>query len=473
MTPQVVFDTSLDVPTMPTIAENFARFVTEIELSRVPEPAVAIAKLVFLDTVGVALAASVTESGRAAIRLARALGGEAESQVIGAPFKAASGNAVLANGTLAHALDFDETLEEGIIHAGCCVVTTALAVGEACKSSGKSILEAAIGGFEVMFKIGISAPGRFHARGFHPTAICAPFGAAAVAGRLFGLSPEQQTHAFAIAGSQSSGIIEYLADGSWSKQFHAGWGAHGGIVASLLAREGFIGPRGVFEGTHGLFAGFAGTSGTHLERLNDIGRTWDLPKVVFKLYPCGSIAHPYIDCALRIRKSNELRAADIERIVCRTHEGPVPRLWEPLEMKRRPPTPYAAKFSTPYVVASALVRGRVGLEEFSTESIRDPETLMVAQKVGYEIDPTLDYPRHFTGHVKVFLKDGRVIEESQPHARGSIEAPIPPQEIEEKFRHNAGLVLPSSKVDHIMQFLKQLEREPQITSFASLLVGTT
>lgn len=454
---------------MTTAAEGFARFIGEIQLDRIPEPVLATARLVFLDTIGVALAASTSESGRIAIGLARTLGGKPESQVIGARCRASAPNTVLANGTLAHALDFDETLEDGIIHAGCSVVTTALAVGEACKASGKSVLEAAVGGFEVMFKIGVAAPGRFHARGFHPTAICAPFGAAAVAGRLYGLSEDQLVHAFAIAGSQSSGIIEYLADGSWSKQFHAGWGAHAGIIASLLAREGFHGPRTVFEGPHGLFSAFAGPDGIQLERLNEIGQSWHLPKVIFKLYPCGSIAHPYIDCALRLRRAAQLRTDDIERIVCRTHEGPVPRLWEPLALKRQPPTPYAAKFSIPYCVATALVKGRVGLEEFSEESIRDPNTLALAHKVGYEIDPSLDYPRHFTGHVRVHLKNGQVIEESQPHARGSIEAPIPPEEIELKFRHNASLVLPSSKADRIVELLRRLEYETDLGALSPLL----
>jgi 2-methylcitrate dehydratase PrpD len=301
--------------------------------------------------------------------------------------------------------------------------------------------------------------------------LCAPFGAAAVAARLHGLSFEEMVNAFGIAGSQSSGIIEYLADGSWSKQFHAGWGAHAGIIASLLAKEGFRGPRSVFEGSHGFFAGFAGQQGVHLDRMREIGQTWHLPKVVFKLYPCGSIAHPYIDCALRIRQTRTLPVAEVDRIVCRTHEGPVPRLWEPLDMKRQPPTPYAAKFSVPYCVATALIKGRVGLEEFSANSIRDPETLALAGKVGYEIDSTLDYPRHFTGHVKVFLKDGRVIEESQPHARGSIEAPIPPEEVELKFRHNASLVLSSPNVDRITELLRRIEYEPNIASLTSLLAG--
>jgi 2-methylcitrate dehydratase PrpD len=457
---------------MSTVSEKFARFVAEIEFDRIPPAAVAKAKLVFLDIAGVALAASDTPSGRAAVAVARALEGPAESQVIGAALRKSASAAVLANGTLAHALDFDETLEEGIIHAGCAVVTTAFAVGEACRASGKSIIEAAMAGFEVMFALGVAAPGRFHARGFHPTAITAPFGAAAVAGRLYGLSPPQLTHAFGIAGSQSAGIIEYLADGSWTKQFHAGWAAHAGIIAGLLAKNGFHGPRTVFEGTHGLFSAFAGADGVNLDRLHAIGREWLLPKVVFKLYPCGSIAHPYIDCALRLRNTAGFALAEVERIVCRSHPGPVPRLWEPLETKRKPPTPYAARFSLPYCVAAALVRGRVSLQEFSEQAIRDRAVLDVARKVSYVIDSSLDYPRHFSGHVKIVLNNGLVFEDNQAHARGSIEAPIPPGEIEAKFRHNAGRVLESWKVERIVEFMERLEQQPDLSALGPLLAGT-
>jgi 2-methylcitrate dehydratase PrpD len=456
---------------MATASETFAKFVSEVDLERIPPPVISTAKLVFLDTIGVAVAASTSDSGRAAIRLAGCLAGHAESQVIASDLRASAATAVLANGTLAHALDYDETLEEGIIHAGCVVVTTALAVGEACGASGKSVLEAAAAGFEIMFALGVTAPGGFHMRGFHPTAITAPFGAAAVAGRLYGLSTEQLADAFGIAGSQSAGIIEYLADGSWTKQFHAGWSAHAGIVASLLAKEGFRGPRTVFEGNHGVFFGFAAPDSVHLERLNEIGREWLLPKVVFKLYPCGSIAHPYIDCALRVRKESLFRIEDIERIVCRTHKGPVPRLWEPLGMKHQPPTPYAAKFSLPYCIAAALVKGRVGFEEFSPEAISDPGTLDVARKVSYRLDLTLDYPRRFSGHLEVYLKHGTMIEENQAHARGSIEAPIAPEEIESKFRQNAGIILPQSKVDRIVEFLSGLERQPDIAVLGPLLAG--
>ena len=144
------------------------------------------------------------------------------SRLIGSPLKVAAANAVLANGTLAHGLDYDDTLEEAIVHTGCCAGMTALAVGEELGASGKAVLEAAIAGTEVMCKVGLVAPGKFHARGFHPTALCSTFGAAAAAGKLYGLEPAQWSDAFGLCGSQSSGIIEYLADGTWTKRLHPG-----------------------------------------------------------------------------------------------------------------------------------------------------------------------------------------------------------------------------------------------------------
>ncbi|HWP35230.1 MAG TPA: MmgE/PrpD family protein, partial [Thermodesulfobacteriota bacterium] len=453
---------------MPTCSETLARFVADLTLAQVPPAVVAKAKQILLDTVGIALAASTADSGPMAIALAARLGGRPESQVIGAPVRVAAANAALANGTLAHALDYDDTLEEGVIHAGASAGIAALAVGEAVGASGRAVLEAAIAGLEVAYKLGVVAPGRFHARGFHPSALCAPFGAAAAAGRLYGLSAEELVHAFGVAGSQASGIIEYLADGSWTKQLHPGWGAHAGIVAALLAREGFRGPRTVFEGPHGFFAAFAGGEGVRLARLAEIGVVWELPRAMLKSYPCGSISHPYMDCALRIRQRYAPRPEEIVRVVCRTHPGPVPRLWEPLADKQRPPTPYGAKFSLPYSIAVILVRGRAGLAEFSEAAIRDPEVLGVAAKVGYELDPTLPYPRHFTGHVKVILADGRVLEESQPHPRGGAEAPLPAEELEAKFLANATLAVPRAAAEETARQMGRLEALPGLSALTPL-----
>ena len=289
-----------------TAARRLARFVTGLALDDVPKAIVERAGLLALDTLGNALAASREDFGRASLEVAELLGGPPESRLIGSAARVAAANAVLANATLAHGLDFDDTREDAIVHTGCVAVTTALAVGEAVGARGPAILESLIAGVEVMCRVGLAVPGALHARHFHPTAVAGSFGAAAAAGKLYGLSEDELVHAFGICGSQASGIIEYLADGAWTKRLHPGWAAHGGVVAARLARAGFTGPASVLEGQHGLYAAFAG--GHDADRLaqllDSLGRVWELDQLTFKPYPCGSIAQPYMDCALRLREQH-------------------------------------------------------------------------------------------------------------------------------------------------------------------------
>jgi 2-methylcitrate dehydratase PrpD len=450
-------------------SQVIGRFAGGLKLADVPRAVVDKAKLVALDTLGVALASSTMDFGRMVTKVARKLGGAADSRLIGSPEKVAAANAVIANGTLAHGLDYDDTLEEAIVHTGSCAWMTALAVGDETRASGRSVLEAAIAATEVMCKVGLVAPGKFHARGFHPTALCSTFGAAAAAGRLYGLDLAQWSDAFGLCGSQSSGIIEYLADGTWTKRLHPGWSAHGGVIATLLAREGFRGPAKVFEGTHGFYHSFGGESEYRFEKLLELGKEWEIPRLSFKSYPCGSISHPYMDCALKLKQKYAPAPQKIAEVVCRTAEGPVHRLWEPLADKQRPVSSYGAKFSLPYSIAVVLVHGRAGLDEFTEEAIRDPIVLGLAKKVRYEIDATIDYPRHFSGHVKIRLDDGTELAENQPHPRGGFEDPLPPAEIEEKFRANARLALPEEKVERILDSVRRLEQLSSIGTLSDLL----
>jgi 2-methylcitrate dehydratase PrpD len=450
-------------------SQAIGRFVGGLELANVPSAVVEKAKLVFLDTLGVALASSTMDFGAMVTRVAQRLGGAPQSTVIGSKNKVAAANAVIANGTLAHGLDYDDTLEEAIVHTGACAWMTALAVGEEVNANGRAVLEAAIAGTEVLCKVGLVAPGKFHARGFHPTAICSTFGGAAAAGKLYGLTPEQWGDAFGLCGSQSSGIIEYLADGTWTKRLHPGWSAHGGVIATMLAREGFRGPGKVFEGTHGFFHAFGGENDYRFEKLTELGKEWEIPRLIFKSYPCGSISHPYMDCALKLKQKYAPAPEKIAEVVCRTAEGPVHRLWEPLADKQKPVSSYGAKFSLPYSIAVMLVRGRAGLDEFTEEAIRDPIVLALAKKIRYALDPTIDYPRHFSGHVKITLEDGTVLEENQPHPRGGLEDPLPPEEIEEKFRANARLALPEEKVERILDSARRLEQLSSIGTLSDLL----
>lgn len=455
---------------MEPYSQSIGRFTGGFRLASVPPAVVAKAKLVFLDTLGVALASSTMDFGVMVLNVARKLGGARDSLLIGTSCRVAAANAVIANGTLAHGLDYDDTLEEAVVHTGCCAWMTALAVGEEVGASGAAVLEAAIAGTEVLCKVGLVAPGKFHARGFHPTAICSTFGAAAAAGKLYDLSLDQWVDAFGLCGSQSSGIIEYLADGTWTKRMHPGWSAHGGVIATLLAKEGFRGPASVFEGTHGFFSAFAGKNDYRFQKILELGKKWEVPRLTFKSYPCGSISHPYMDCALRIRQKHSPPPENIAEVICRTAEGPVHRLWEPLSDKQKPVSSYGAKFSLPYSIAVVLVRGRAGLEEFSDAAIRDQKLLDLAAKVRYELDPTIDYPRHFEGHVKVTMTDGTSFEENQLHPRGGFEDPLPPAEIEAKFCANARLALSGNRVDEIVKLVDRLEEIPSIALLTEKLI---
>jgi 2-methylcitrate dehydratase PrpD len=456
-----------------SVARRFARFVSGVALNDVPPPVVARATLLALDTLGSCLASSTMEFGRAVIQTAERLGGPPESTVIGGKTKVAAANAVLANATLAHGLDFDDTREGAIVHTGSVTVTTALAVGEASGASGAEALEALIAGVEVMCRVGLVVPGKFHARHFHPTSLSGSFAAAAVAGKLYGLTEDQLVHAFGICGSQAGGIIEYLADGSWTKRLHPGWACHAGVVAALLAQSGFTGPESVFEGRQGFYQAFAGgVDETRLGQLQDsLGGVWELEQLTFKPYPCGSIAHPYMDCALRLRERYGIRPDQIAEVRCRTAEGPVPRLWEPLAAKRRPQNGYAAKFSLPYLVAVILTRGRAGLAEFADEAVRDETILRVAAKVSYELDASINYPEQFVGHVRIRLGDGRLVEERQDHPRGGPEFPMTREELEAKFRGNAGLLLPERKIEQILREIHGLARGGQLASLTKSLAG--
>jgi 2-methylcitrate dehydratase PrpD len=455
-----------------SVARTLARFVVGLSLDDVPAAVARTASLLALDTVGNALAAVREDFGRAALRAAERLGGPPESTLVGSPARVSAANAALANGTLAHALDFDDTREEAIVHTGSVAVTTALAVGEAVGAPGRRVLEACVAAVEVMCRIGLAVPGRFHARHFHPTALAGGFAAAAAAGKLHGLTEDQLVHAFGIGGSQAAGIIEYLTDGTWTKRLHPGWAAHAGIVAVVLADAGMVGPETVFEGAHGFYQAFAG--GHDAERLRallaTLGQAWETANLTFKPYPCGSIAHPYMDCALRLRQRHRIAPEQIAAVRCRTAEGPVPRLWEPLAAKQAPPNGYAAKFSLPYLVATMLVRGRAGLAEFSDAAVRDPAVLRVASRVGYELDPTIDYPRRFIGDVRVRLADGEELVERQEHSRGGPAHPVTPAEAEAKFRGNAGLVLDGDRVEELIDRLGRLRDEPSITGLARCLV---
>lgn len=453
-----------------TAAEILADFTHELSLSRLPDAVVANAKLRILDTVGIALAATTQDFAPSVLRALEDLGQSPKvSTVIGTRNRVPAPVAALANGALAHGLDFDDTHTASITHASACVVPPALALGEARRLPGRELLVAAVVGWESITRIGAAAPNAFHARGFHATGVCGAFAATLAASRALGLSSRQTVHALGIAGSMAAGIFEYLADGSWVKRLHPGWAGHAGVTAASLARHGFTGPSTIFEGRFGFFRTHLGEGEYDASRLTKgLGEEWETLAISFKPYPCCHYNHAFIDAALALSRGHAIRAEDAEQIECRIAEGQIPIVCEPAAAKRRPRTPYDAQFSLPYAVAVALLDGRVGLESFGPERIRDPNVLRLAERVTYVIDPASEFPRVFPGWVIVRLRDGRVLEAREPLNRGCPANPLSPDEIRAKFRDNAGRVLSGKTVAQLEAMIESLESRRDITDLMGL-----
>src|SRR5512140_2147327 len=233
-------------------------------------------------------------------------------------------SAAFVNGTAAHGEDFDDTFEGGPVHAGAVIVPAVLAACERHRPNGAAALLGIAVGTEVMCRLSTVVPKAVHKAGFHPTAIFGVMGAAAGCSAALGLNAKQSVDALGIAGSFAGGIIEYLAEGTWTKRLHPGWAAQSGLRAALLARGGFLGPRTVFEGVHGLFHGFAHTTAGDYGALDDFGKRWVTETLAFKPYPCGTMAHPYIDCAKRLA-ARGIKSDEIKALVCEVGEGTVHR----------------------------------------------------------------------------------------------------------------------------------------------------
>ena len=417
-----------------SVAEHLVECILALNPDRLPPGVRSKCDDLLVDVVGLCVTARNEDYVAAAIT---GWDDDGPCTAIGHQRTMSSAGAAFVNGTAAHGEDFDDTFEGGPVHAGAVIVPAVLAVCERHKPDGRAALLGIAVGVETMCRLSLVTPKLLHKAGFHPTAIFGAMGAAAGVGAALGLNKRQMVDALGVVASMASGIIEYLAEGTWTKRMHAGWAAQSGLRAALLGRAGFQGPRTVFEGVHGLFHGFAHTTeGDYDALIGDFGKRWVTETLAFKPYPCGTMAHPYIDCAKRLA-ARGIKPTDVKELVCEVAEGTVHRLWEPLASKQAPPNGYAAKFSSPFLLAYGFVHGGVGFDAFTETAVRDPEVLALAAKTRYEIDPDNPYPDNFTGHIRATLRDGAVAEERQPHFRGGAHEPLTRQDIEEKFMLNA------------------------------------
>lgn len=448
-----------------TVSARLADWAVETRDAKLPAEVADMATRLVLDVAGLCIAAR-NEDYVAATIAATEEGGSCTT--FGHAGERNMYDAALVNGTAAHGEDFDDTFEGGPIHSGAVVIPAVLAACEKFGRSGEDAIKGIAVGVELMCRLALVAPKAIHKAGFHPTAVIGTLGAAAGVGTALHLDRKELVNALGIAGSMSSGIIEYLADGSWTKRMHAGWSAQSGIRAAMMAKGGFVGPATMLEGTHGFFKAFAPSREPEFGALlGGLGSHWYLTTIAFKPYACGTMTQPYVDCAIELAERG-IAADDVDSIVCEVGEGTVHRLWEPLADKQQPATAYFGKFSSPYCIAIGFHARAAGLAQFTEDAVRDPQVLALAKKVSYVIDPDNPYPSRFTGHLRVTLKDGEIVEIRRDNMRGGAHHPLSKAEFENKFKANVAYGgWSEDRSDDLKSFVEGLNDAPDLTALGS------
>lgn len=451
------------------ISKTLAAFALGVRLDKVPAPVLERAKLHMLDALGIALASSTEDFAHRIVNALAGLAGRGDYPVIGFPFKLPVRDAVLANGALVHGIDFDDTHSAGVIHVSASALPMALAATQGIGGNGKDALLAYLICVETASRVAKAARGGFHVNGFHPTGMVAAFGAVLGVGRLWGLTERELSHAQGLVLSMASGSFEFIEDGAWNKRFHSGWAVGAAMTACSLARAGVIGARKAYEGRYGLFNSYLGKDWKPdlSACIAGLGDSWEMLEVALKPYPVCHFNHAFIDAALALRKAHAIAPDDIESIQALIGKDQVCIVCEPEANKRRPQNSYDARFSLPFSIATALVHGRLTMDEIADATIHDPVVLALCDRTTYAVDEKSAYPRHYSGVLVIRLRDGRVFTHREDINRGSSARPLTRVDVIEKFHQTASRALPAARVDQAVRDMLDLERLEDVGSFVS------
>ncbi len=463
--------TTLPAPPRTTaLAAAVGEFAARTTLDDVPAEVRERARHLILDAVGLAFASTAYPFPGVALTALSAFGGAGEQPVLGMPDRLPARDAAVLNGVLVHGMDFDDTHIPAVTHVSASALPAALAAAVAAGADTRALLLAYILGVEVTSRVGIGGAGGFHDVGFHPTAVAGAFGAAVAAGKVAGLDAAGLAAAQGVVGSMSSGLLEFLADGAWTKRLHPGWAAMSGLTAAGFAAAGWSGPSAVYEGRFGLYASHLGGRDTRPDAVADgLGDTWELMRTAVKPYPVCHFIHAFADAVLLLRPA--IGAATVTGIRCAVHPVPGKVVCEPPEAKWAPRDEYDAKFSLPYVVATTLLRGRFGLAELSDAALADPAVLDLAQRVRVVDDPDSAFPAAYSGAIEIELDDGRVLRHREQVNRGHDERPLTNDDVVAKFRETIGTVAPPAVADRVQRAVLALGDDTPAVAFAEACRG--
>jgi 2-methylcitrate dehydratase PrpD len=422
-----------------TLSQQLAARLRSLQPSAIPDEVRDAAKLHLLDAIGVGFAAAATGPGTPYLKAARALSGAGPATIFGSDQGYTAAAAALANGGMIHGLEYDDTHTASIVHGSSVLAAAALAAAESAGASLDALLSAYIKGWEILVRIGLAAPGNFQAQGFQVTSVGGTLATAIVAADLFGLDEEQTVHAIGIALSQSSGVFEFLTNGSTVKSLHAGWAAHGGVTAATLAVAGLTGPATAFEGKFGLFRRFAAdedAAACFSASIKTLSSDWHLPEAAFKFYPCCHYIHPFIE-ALEITLADSPNRS-IESILCEVPPGATALISDPWDRKLAPQSGHEARYSLPIALAARLIEGKVTPATF----VKAPRAEIVAKAKGISAREMTgaDFPNRFEARIHVTFADGETKQIYVHDVFGGARRPASREAVLNKFRANAGLL---------------------------------
>lgn len=456
--------TSKHIPAT-SVAFELAKYLEGITLARASAQAVQLATCAIADTVGVTLAGAAEECVRVltAVTTSQAEG----CTLIGQASAARLDDAVLVNGTAAHALDYDDMAAAMGGHPSVPVVPVVLALGETEPVDGAMALEAYLVGFEAECRLGRVVHPHHYERGWHPTATLGVFGAAAAAARILRLPPQQVATALCIAASMASGVKSNF--GSMVKPFHVGHSARNGLLAAQLAQRGFAAGARALEDPQGFFAAFDGLAHIDLTQLiPTCGAPLEIeaPAVGLKQFPCCGSTHASVTAALRLRAEQALRAEDIEAVSIQAHRRRLPHTNKPA-----PRTGLESKFSIQYAVARALLSGPPGLLHFTPEAVLDPaiqRILGLTRVAAFEMD---DPDGEMRARVEVHTRSGRILaEEADLLGRGAGNA-MSQEELWTKFSDCSERVLSPGRSRQAFEGLMTLRQLPNLRDLARLFAA--
>ncbi len=435
--------------------ERLGRFIAETRLEDLSEAVRHQAKRSLLNFMGGAAGVAADPAVETAVRVLKPFSGPATATLIGRREKMDAMCASFVNAVSSNLLDYDDTHLNTVIHPTAPVAPPVLALAEQRGLSGADALLAFALGAEVECRLGNSVSGHY-ARGWHITATCGVFGAAAATSRLLKLTPQQTWHALGIAASQSGSLVENLP--SAAKNVGMGNAARNGLFAALLAEQGYTAAPAAIEGKHG-WARATGDAANLEELLGDLGTRWELAKNTYKPYPCGIVMHSIIDACLQLRSKSDLKAEDVVSVVVRGDALLLARGDRAVRNERD------AKVSIHHSVAAPLIWGRGGVQEFSEAAVFDPAARALREKVRAELDPS--FP---TGASQVIVQtnSGRTLEATVVHAHGSLNNPLSDSEIEAKVRDLAAMGGSGCDMNGIIKAVWALDKLPNVATLMSM-----